>query len=81
MYMPVIEIPDFIIIVIVMQASHPRISNELLSRLPTPPDSNSDADVDVTFGSEDWHATVPSVCYFMISKLRNVICTSLNIFP
>jgi len=38
------------------------ISASLLSQLPPPPQNDSEADIQVSYGSEDWHSAVPTVC-------------------
>jgi len=43
------------------EGSLPRISPELLARLPPPPAQDDGNQVQVVIGSEEWHAEVPSV--------------------
>jgi len=38
------------------------ITAALLSQLPPPPENDSDTDMQVSLGSEDWHSAVPTVC-------------------
>jgi len=41
--------------------TQPRISSTYLARLPPPAVRGPEADIQVIFGSEDWHSTVPVV--------------------
>ena len=38
------------------------ITASLLSQLPPPPEHDSEADIQVSYGSEDWHSALPTVC-------------------
>jgi len=38
------------------------ITAALLSQLPPAPQNDSDTDMQVSYGSEDWHSAVPTVC-------------------
>jgi len=43
------------------------ITSTLLSQLPPAPQNDSDADMQVSCGSEDWHSAVPTVCNLYIA--------------
>jgi len=37
------------------------VTASLLSQLPPAPQNDTDADMQVSYGSEDWHSAVPTV--------------------
>lgn len=48
-----------------------RINPELLEHLPPPPNDDVDEPVHMVVGSEEWHAEVPPVCFFLlVSNVR-----------
>ena len=52
------------------------ITTSLLSQLPPPPQNDSETDVQVSYGSEDWHSALPTVCDLCAAYFFNFISTS-----
>jgi len=42
------------------------VTASLISQLPPPPQNDSEPDIQVSYGSEDWHSAVPTVCMICV---------------
>lgn len=52
------------------------ITASLISQLPPPPQNDSEPDIQVSYGSEDWHSTVPTVCMICVSRTFPLLTTA-----